>query len=384
MTSKVLICRSNPVAPDPRVEKVATALTGVGYQVSILCWDRSASLPREDQVAGVPCRRLSIQAEYATGIRNLPDLIRWQWGLLRWLAGHRREYDLIHACDFDTVLPALVMKILYRKGVIYDIFDFYADHLRATPSLAKKAIRTLDRWAINRVDGLILADDSRWEQIEGARPRASAVIYNSPQDLRDSLRNQTSPPASGASLRLAYVGLLQLERGLLELLEALGLHPEWSLDLAGFGGDQARLTAQIKGMANVRWHGRVPYAEALRLSQAADVLLATYDPAIPNHRYSSPNKIFEAMMLGKPVIVAKHTNMDRIIRNADCGLVVPYGQVSALESALQRLDSDPQLRERLGCNGRKAYEETYSWPRMQERLVRLYGQVGGSPRAGGR
>ena len=51
---------------------------------------------------------------------------------------------MVHACDFDTILPALMCKWLWKIKVIYDIFDFYADHLRATPNLIKRMIRAVD------------------------------------------------------------------------------------------------------------------------------------------------------------------------------------------------------------------------------------------------
>jgi glycosyltransferase involved in cell wall biosynthesis len=161
------------------------------------------------------------------------------------------------------------------------------------------------------------------------------------------------------------------------MLAVLKNHPEWSLDLAGFGGDEDQILAAGQTLSNVRWHGRVPYDQALKLSQAADVLFATYDPAIPNHRYSSPNKVFEAMMLAKPIIVARDTNMDRIIEQSQCGLVVPYGDISGLEQALQNLQDDPTLRRRLGQNAYQAYQTTYSWEKMQQRLANLYTQVAG-------
>jgi glycosyltransferase involved in cell wall biosynthesis len=81
------------------------------------------------------------------------------------------------------------------------------------------------------------------------------------------------------------------------------------------------------------------------------------------------------MLLGKPVIAARDTNMDRIIQQADCGLVVPYGDVPALEAALLRLQSDSVLRQRLGKNARRAYDTTYSWGIMADRLLRLYQEV---------
>ncbi len=381
---RVLICRSNPIAPDPRVEKIARALTNFGYSVQCLGWDRTGQLatsaqletPGLDNNTGTPIHiyRLSIIAPFGHGLNNLPNLLRWQSGLLAWLIRHRGEYDLIHACDFDTILPALLVKRLYGKKVIYDIFDFYADHLRATPTWLKKTIRNVDLWAIGKADALILVDDSRWEQIDGANPRLSAVIYNSPGEaLIPEADDLAKEP--GCTLRLAYIGLLQVERGLTEMLQVLKIHPEWHLDLAGFGGDEETIRTAAASLKNVHWHGRVPYERALQLSQAADVLFALYDPAIPNHRYSSPNKVFEAMMLGKPIIVARSTNMDTMIERLGCGLVVAYGNIPELEQALLRLQQDPHFTAQLGVQARKAYDISYSWNEMQLRLCKLYQQV---------
>lgn len=372
--TRVLILRSNPIAPDPRVEKIARALNRVGYQVTALGWDRTAALPVRETGEGLEIRRMPIRAEYGSGLANLPNLLRWQWGLFRWLAKHHDDFDVIHACDFDTILPALWCKRRWGHAVVYDIFDFYADHLRRTPGWIKAGIRKMDLACIHRADALILVDDARVAQIAGAQPQRLSVVYNSPED--------TSPEGTGAwtpspvgELRLTYVGLLQVERGLFEMLDVLARHPTWQLDLAGFGGDEAQITVRAGQMPNVRFHGRVGYDRALALSQSADVLFATYDPVIPNHRYSSPNKIFEAMMLGKPVIVARDTNMDRMIAAANAGLLVPYGDVDALEAALRRLADQPDLRCELGENARRAYEQTYSWRVMEARLQELYAEI---------
>lgn len=371
---RVLICRSNPIAPDPRVEKVAQALSNAGYKVQVLGWDRTGQLKEKEGLGSITIHRLPIRAQFGSGLGNLPQLLRWQAGLLIWLIRHRNEYDFIHACDFDTILPALFLKKIWGKALIYDIFDFYADHLRRTPQWIKNCIRTVDLWAIGQADAVVLADDSRREQISGSRPRDLIVIYNAPEDWQ---AKNLPPTREGGpfALRIAYIGLLQKERGLFELLEILAAHPEWHLDLAGFGGDQEQILALASRIKNTHWHGRVSYETALSLSAAADVLIATYDPLIPNHRFSSPNKIFEAMMLAKPVIVAKGTNMDRIVERHHCGIVIPYGDKLSLEGALQELAIDATKRQRLGANGRKAYEQEYHWNIMESRLNSLYQRV---------
>ena len=371
LAQRVLICRSNPVAPDPRVEKEARALVNAGYPVAVIGWDRSASLPVEEESDGFTIHRIPLRAEYGSGLMNLPNLLRWQAALFFWLYRHRAEYDLIHACDFDTILPALWARRYWGKKVVYDIFDFYADHLRRTPQRVKDTIRRLDMQAIDAADAVILCDDARRQQISGAHPRQLVVIYNTPED-RDAGDAELPAAAPAGEMTLAYIGLIQVERGLSEMLAVLNHHPEWRLDLAGFGGDEDQILAQARLMPNVTWHGRVPYEVAIQLSRAADVLFALYDPAIPNHRYASPNKVFEALMLGKPLVVAAGTNMDELVSNAGCGLIVPYGDIPALEAALLRLAADPALRHALGARARRAYDTGYSWAVMERRLLELY------------
>jgi len=82
-------------------------------------------------------------------------------------------------------------------------------------------------------------------------------------------------------------------------------------------------------------------------------------------------------MLAKPIIVARNTNMDRIIEQAKCGMIVEYGDISSLEAALLSLQKDPALRQCLGENAWHAYQTTYSWAEMENRLQKLYADVAG-------
>jgi len=373
---KILICRSNPVAPDPRVEKEAKALVHAGYSVDILAWDRTAIQPMVEKRSGFTIYRIPICARYAAGILNLPHLLRWQIALTGWLIQHARNYTIIHACDFDTILPVLRIGRLFNKVIVYDIFDFYADHLRRTPNWIKNWIRHQDLRAIDQADAVILCDDIRLEQISGSKPRRLEVIYNSPEDEKAFL--PAYQPSPEGLLHISYVGLMHLERMLLEMLEILRHHPQWTLDMAGFGGDEPVILEKLHTLPNVVWHGRVSYRQALELSHRADVLFALYDPMVINNRYASPNKLFEAMMLGKPIIVAEGTNVDRIVKEWGMGLVIPYGDMEALDKALTRLSQDTLLRNRMGKAARRAYETHFDWKIMKQRLIKLYEELNGA------
>lgn len=370
MTTRILMLRSNPVHSDPRVDKIARALGQDGHRVSVLAWDFTGEhLPHEVR-PDYSISRIDLPVKFGRGLGNLILELRWQWRLLRWLIANQAGYDLLHACDFDTILPALFCGRLFKKRVIYDIFDFYADMLRQTPEILKRAIKRIDLWAIDRADGVILADDRRREQIKDSTPKHCVVIYNSPEDEYRSLEISEGSPAG--ELKLAYIGLLQRERGLLDTIRVIARHPDWTFDLGGSGAEQDIILTLARNLENFRWHGRVPYEQALRINAGADAMIAIFDPAIPNHRYSSSNKLFEAMMLEKPIVVARGTNMDRVVIEHQCGLVIEYGEADELDAALSRLADDPQLRQRCGANGRKAYQAAYDWSIMQERLQQFY------------
>ena len=81
------------------------------------------------------------------------------------------------------------------------------------------------------------------------------------------------------------------------------------------------------------------------------------------------------MMLGKPVIVAENTHMDQLVGETHAGLIVRYGDVTDLESALQSLAENLDLGLALGAAGRGAYDNQYSWSKMETRIINLYTMV---------
>jgi glycosyltransferase involved in cell wall biosynthesis len=122
----------------------------------------------------------------------------------------------------------------------------------------------------------------------------------------------------------------------------------------------------------IEYLGQISYGEVLRRTIHADLLFALYDPAIPNSIYASPNKVFEAMMCGKPIVVNQEIAASRIVLAEDCGLTVPYGDRQALRSSIATLAQSRELRDRLGRNGRRAYDSKYGWNIMERRLLDSY------------
>jgi glycosyltransferase involved in cell wall biosynthesis len=223
---------------------------------------------------------------------------------------------------------------------------------------------------------VILVDNARKEQIAGSNPKNLAIVYNTPKDVqRQTQAKYHEQSKSTESLTIVYVGLLQVERGIFELLNIMERHPNWVLHLAGFGGDAQVIEQRALELPNVQYYGRITYTQALELGSKADVFYALYDPKNPNHKYASPNKVFEAMMLGKAIVVARDTNVDKVVRAFECGIVVDYNDILAIEAGLVSLAADKADRLKMGKKARAAYETVYCWEKMEKRIIDLYALV---------
>jgi len=362
----IFMLRSNPVNPDPRVEKEARVLAERAHVV-VLAWDRTGELPIEEPAVFGIIRRYRGKSPYGS-IKMLLKLVGFNLWLARKLLFGR--YDAVHAADLDTGFTAALCMLIRRKYFVYDMYDCYAEANGGfLPGPAVKVAWKLESWVVKRAHVTIIVDDKRREQIKGMRPRQLEIVYNSPEPLA---KKATIHQEKGSGLHVFYVGVLARNRGFEYLIDAAASVPHMRLVVGGFGADEQFVKEQCeRHPKNVLFIGRQSYADVMRLSQESDVLFALYDPAVPNHTYSSPNKLFEAMMLGLPIIVSDHTGMSDIVREVGNGLVIPYGNGAAFAEALEKLKDD-SLRKKMGTAGQKAYEEQYGWPVMAKRLKELY------------
>lgn len=358
---KVLFLRSKSDARvEPRILREAKALQEFGFRVGALLWDRRTLYASEEVVEGVHLSRLRLPAPY-----NSP----WLALLLPvfWFAAMRRsrKCDIIHACDLDTVIPAMAARRLWGKKVVFDVFDSYAGMIaRRIPGFVKKFLEKAERSCAMHADFLVLPDESRAAQMNLPASLEFAVVANTLDD------QPIIPFMSEHGFLLFYGGNLAPDRGIDFMHEAISGETSFQLVIAGTGPMEGVL--RKRRLDAVRFLGQLPHEEVLRWSATAYALFALYDPAIPNNKFASPNKLFEAMMLAKPILVSAGTRMAEVVEKERCGLVVSYGDVEQLRSALRKLRDDAELRRELGENGRRAFLSRFTWDKQKAILLDAY------------
>lgn len=355
--------------------KVAEALSRNGYDVKLLVWDRQNTLRDRTDNQYEICR-FNFKAPYDKFTALLYIPIWWGYQFLFLL---KDKSDVIHPCDLDTLLPAIIVKIIKRKKLCYTIYDFYAANLAdGYAQLIRRFIRSLvasvERFGIRFAEVLFLVDESRYEQVKGAKINKIVYIYNSPPDCLDIKHRQNSP--TRVETVLFYAGTIQRSRGIQYMIKAIEELNNVKLIIAGIGPHKDLLeNLSHKAKDKIKYMEWMPYDEVIANSLNADILFAFYDPQIPANRYASPNKLFEAMMCGKPIITNAETTATKIVEAENCGLIVPYGDVEEIKDAILKLKNNAALRERLGKNGRRAYEERYGWAIMERRLIDVYHEL---------
>ena len=375
----IFLLRSGPANPDSRVEKEVDTLIKSGYNVKVIAWDRDQRYKAKDVNLNLNhgimnIIRIGIPASFGAGFKsNLIPLLKFQIGLFKQLYKHRKRIDCIHACDFDTVIPALVISKIFKKKLVYDIFDYYID-CHNMPKYIRNFVKNFDEWAIKSADATIICSEKRKEQIGDSHPRKLYIIHNSPPKV--NLKDQNKFNLDNAKVKIVYIGCLQQGRMINELIRICSKMNGFELHIGGFG-DQ-KLESYIKQMSqeneNIKFYGKLAYQDVLELEAASDIMLAIYDPKIPNHKYAAPNKFYEALMLGKPVIMARNTGMDFLVEKYDIGKVIEYNSES-LRNALVELASIQSEWDNMSKRMKELYSKMFSWNEMERRLIDLYQNI---------
>jgi glycogen(starch) synthase len=240
--------------------------------------------------------------------------------------------DLWHGM-WAASLPALD-RLRHRHGgrTIYDSRDVYV-HARGIATMhpvARSLLGRLERRWARRADTVITVNDAYArilaDQFGIPTPpvvRNTPARYLRPTPAPDLLRERLGLPASIAVV--LYQGGLMTERGIEQGMEAILAVPVASLVLMGFGSQQdalLRLARSPRYAERVRVVEPAPPTELLDWTASSDVMLMAIQPTTLNHRYTTPNKLWEAIAAGVPVVASDLPGMAAVVRETGCGVLV--------------------------------------------------------------
>jgi glycosyltransferase involved in cell wall biosynthesis len=281
-------------------------------------------------------------------------------------------------------LPALTrMRDRHGGRTIYDSRDVYmrSRDFEGAGQPGKRLLEWFERRWARSVDRVLTVNESYAdllvEQLGVPRP---AVVMNCPEAWRpptprpDLIRTRLGlGPDTAIAL---YQGQLVSDRGIEQAMDAILEVPDTVLALLGFGPWVDRLTKQTQVSP---YEGRVAVLEAvtpnelLRWTASADVMVMAIQPTSLNHQFTTPQKLFESIATGVPIVAANMPGMTEVVIGSGVGVVCDPTSPPAIAAAIREIvGASPAEREALRTHILSVAHDRYNWERQTTALFEVY------------
>jgi glycosyltransferase involved in cell wall biosynthesis len=271
------------------------------------------------------------------------------------------------------------------KGVpfLLEVRDLWPAFAVAVGVLKNKTLfrlsEKLERFLYRHADQVIVNSPGFIKHVK-ARGAEEVTLIPNGADLE-----MFDPEAKGTSFRekhrlegkfiILYAGAHGISNDLdvvLDTAEQIKAEKNTCFVLLGSGKEKPRLEkeARDRGLDNVLFIPPVPKVEMREALAAADACLAILKP-IEMYKTTYPNKVFDYMAAGRPVILAIDGVIRKVIEEAQAGIFVHPGNPEALANAVRKMTSNPEKYRKMGMNGRKMIEAQFSRTILAEKFTTL-------------
>ena len=373
---------------DVRVMREATALVKSGFNVSIVDIERSSAVPAEEVTHCVRLNHIIMPGWFVPTrfkplflIKALRMLIRRTFRLMRVPA------DVYHAHDETALTACFIAARLRRKPLIFDaheypLFESPLSKMSRKHRWLRKISKRLLTVMVPRCEGVITVSPQIAQNIhEHYRAPKVSLLRNIPAyqavPKTDLLRQYLGLYADS---RIAlFQGNMHPERGLDRLIRAArSLEPGIFIVMMGKGEEvilsQLEELIAREGVADrVKIIPPVPYEDLLNWTASADIGLIIYSPDYsPNIRMCLPNKLFEYLMVGLPVLSSQLDAITEVIKTYDCGQIVTSLAPENIGKTISAMLADHVALARMRMNALEASKHELHWEKESRVLVQLY------------
>lgn len=349
---KVLLFRSNNIFAS-RVNKYVNYYKRQGIDFTAIGWDRGGEGKYAEHYEFCHYKADRNKGGFAA----MKGHSKWMWFVLKYLRKHK-DVTTIHACDLNVAFPASIFKKFFKKDVvlIFDVCDWFSDNFARYKTLCK-ILRRMEKFACKQADHIIICEPERRAQITFPLDKEPVVLPNIPEISEDwRFEKSAKYTFNNDWITIGYFGGFSMNRFLPELLE-LTKTEQFNLLIAGYGNKIIEEKCEeVKDRDNVKYLGRLPMMEGLEMEANADIISTIYCKTNPNHIFAAPNKFYEALYLGKPILTNSGTIVSKKVLDNKIGYVIEEDEKELIR-LLPRIDRKDI--EEIGNNSHELWENRY-------------------------
>jgi glycosyltransferase involved in cell wall biosynthesis len=396
----VLMVTLGRFPPDVRIEKEIRALQSAGHNIHIAC--TSGDDRHRDSWEGSQIHRLDPPRPSNVLLRKLNSAV-WTalfidlfWFLSLQRIVKRNRIELLHVHDLPLVRTARRVARLSGCSIVADLHENYPEALefytpRSSRNLVTKFRYARGRWLryehkdISACDSAIaVSPEMKTRLMLNGVPESKIRVVENTVDLENWQQvSETSSSHAGRlqnAFVICYAGSFGLHRGLDTAIRAMprvrAAIPTAKLLLVGDGRSRSLLESLVSELdldgtvEFTGWVDRDTYNRLIGLSEICLLPLLSN----PHTEAGLPNKLFEYMSQGKPVVVSSCKGLSRIVRETGAGLEFRAGDQASLAETILEL-TDEETRRRIGDRGRAAVLEEFNWKQTSKKLLTIYDEL---------
>ncbi|MCK8827687.1 glycosyltransferase family 4 protein [Natroniella acetigena] len=368
---------------DARVQKEAVSLIDDGHEVDLITLNEK-EIEDKEVFLGITLKKISIIT------RGFPkNIFFWVLKYFEFIIkslflGFAKDYDVYHCHDLPTLFMGVLIAKIKGKKVIYDSHEIYTE---MTGAKLKKVWRLIERLFAKYADVTILTDEYRKEIFESMYPKVSnsKIIMNVPE-----LQKNNSKCSRDLSVEVKlkeneilgiYFGTLLPKRFLEEIILSLKYLPDYiKIALVGPVNENYKkrlekiisdnkLQEQVFILKPIRRNNLINYVSK------ADFSFVFYSKNNINNKYCSPNKLFESLHAGLPMITSDNPLILDVLDKSFVGIAIKNEIINSklIAKSILKLIKEHNIR-RMKSNCEKLSKE-YSWNLEEKKLISIYKQL---------
>lgn len=347
--------------------KECRSLAKAGYRVTLV-----ARGERSDDVDGV--RRIAVANRLPGG--RIGRMVLGTSQVV--LTALRQKADLYHFHDPELLPFGLLMKLMGKK-VVYDAHENIRDQMLSKPYLPvryrpylARIVASVEDFAIRRFDGVVTATPKIAQTLHTPH---TMVVANYPVTEEILQGEENGGRDSG---KVLFVGGYTTIRGAEEMVEAIGVVNQVTparLVICGTMPDSVRAKVEAlpgwQFVEDMGWQSRRSTQHHMATAACG---LCVYHPE-PNHVEALPNKLFEYMAAGLPVVASSFPFWAQFVEETGAGVLVDPLDPHAIAYGITRIIGNSDLGNAMGIAGKQAVVDKFNWDAESSRLIALYGRL---------
>jgi glycosyltransferase involved in cell wall biosynthesis len=365
----ITVLVSNDLEFDQRVRKVCATLNALDFEITLVgrLLNTSQNFERPYEV-----RRFRLW--FSKGAFFYAHLnLRLFFYLLF------KKTDIILANDLDTLLPAFLVARLRGKKLVYDSHEYFTEAEGLTGRKFQKAVwERIEGWVFPSLKNVYTVNESIAE-IYRKRYQVNVRVVRNIAENKDYrvVKNRVDIRLPADKFIMILQGAyIDPDRGALEALQSLEYLDNVLLIIIGSGREMPllkELATQPIYRDKVMILDKMPFAELMQYTMNADLGLTLDKPIHLNYKYSLPNKLFDYIHAGVPVLASDLPELNRIITKYKVGFLIEKSSPEQIASRVKEVMNSPSLMDaKAACTLAK---NELNWQHEEKVLKEIFSQV---------